>query len=100
MASVQSLNELREDVPDIALIGIFLFIFQPLNLLAQISASTIFHVNVQLLSGFEVFAMAVTNNIGMIEGMEDHKFGLELLPLFHGHFEVLDFLATKDLGMR
>lgn len=100
MASIQSLNQLCENVPDIVLVGIFLFVFQPLDLLAQVSASTILHINVQLLSGFEVLAVAVTNNIGMVERMEDYKFGLELLPLFDGHFEVLDFLATKDLEMR
>ena len=46
---------------------------------------------------FEVFAMVVSDDIGMTEGAQDIEFGRELFSLLLGHLDVVDLFATEDL---
>lgn len=60
---------------------------------------TVFHVYVEVRSGFDVFAFVVGNDVGMPEALEDGKLRLQLLSFSLGHLRVADFLAAEDLGL-
>lgn len=99
MASVERRHQLGKDAPDILFLSKLIFLGQLLDDPAQVTATTILHVEVQFLTRSQVVAMVVCDDVGMAERTQNGKLGMKLLPLLQGHFHVLDFLSAEDLGL-
>jgi hypothetical protein len=97
MAAIERGNQLRKDAPNKLLFSILVFVFQPLDHLSQITVAAIFHVQVEVLSDFEMFALVVLNDIRMSEFFQDGELRLKLFLLFWRHLMVTDFFSTEDL---
>lgn len=100
MTSVQSRDELRKGSPNERLGSPLALIREVLDHSAQVAASTVFHVQVELLLAFQVLTVVVGDNVGVSEARETLEFGVELFSFFLGHFAVVDFLSAEDEAIR
>lgn len=68
MAAEKGGHELRQNTPNELLLRIFVNLLKVLDDHAQISTTAVFHVQIQILAGLEVFAMVVSDDVRVSEG--------------------------------
>lgn len=95
MATVQGRDELRKNAPNKGFLCVLVSLGQVSNHTAQVTVATVLHVQVQVLRGFEVLAVIVSNNVDMAQRRKNLKFRVQLFSLFLGHLEVADFFAAE-----
>lgn len=96
VATIQGGHKLRKDAPDESLLCVLVLGLKISNNTAQIAIATVFHVDVQVLTGFEMFAAVVSDNVGVAKGRKNGELCVQLLALLLGHFEVADLFAAED----
>lgn len=52
----------------------------------------------QIMAALEMLSVTVLDDVGMPQGLEDAKFGVELVLLFVGHATVGYLFAAEDLS--
>lgn len=82
VTAIQCKNQLAEDAPDKAFLSPLAFQLQILDDPSQISIATVFHVKVQVLTGFEVLSVVVGDDVGVSEVGEDLELGVQLFSFF------------------
>lgn len=97
MTPIKRLNDLCEDSPDKFFRRIFPRLLESFDNAAQITATAVFHVDVEFLRLLEVFAVEVRYDVGMVEGGKDVEFCGELFSFFGRHLEVGYFFSAKNL---
>jgi len=98
VATVQCGDKLGEYTPHEVLFSHLIALFHGLNSLSKIPLLAVFHVDVEIRRGFEVFSLVVGHDIWVPQVSEDSQFCLQLLPFFGRHLEVIDLFTTEDLG--
>lgn len=97
VAAIQSGHQLGQNTPNKLLFRIFVRGLEVLDDHAQVTAPAVFHVEIQVLRGLEVFSVVVGDDVGVSQGTQDIEFGRELFPFFLGHLDVVDFLPAENL---
>lgn len=97
MTSVKCCDQLGEDTPDELLLCILVLGLEPLDDLAEIPAAAVLHVQVKILSRFEMISFEVLHDVRVLQFLEDGQFGLQLFPFFGRHLRVTDLFPTEDL---
>lgn len=97
VTAVESIHNLGEYGPDKFLLGKLVLVLEILDDATEVAVATVFHVEMQILRGLEMFALVVADDVGMDELLEDGQLGLELFFFLLGHFGVGYFLAAENL---
>lgn len=98
MTPIQRTHQLRKHLPHKLLVRKPVPILQLLDITSEISIPAVFHIQMQIMRGFEMFAMAVLYDVGVAERLENAQFGVQLILFFVGHAAVGDFFAAEDLA--
>lgn len=81
VAAVESRDQLGEYTPDKGLLGILILDRQVADHPAEVAIAAVFHVEVQVLGGFEVLAMVVADNVWVSQSGENLELGVQLFTL-------------------
>lgn len=76
VATVEGSGQLREYAPDKSLLGELILSDKVPDQLAEISTTTVFHVQVQVLSVLEMVAVVVCDDVRVPQRTEDGELGM------------------------